>query len=244
MTDQRQRRVLITGGTSGIGAACVERLAAEGCEVAFTFRSDADGAQALAERCGARAYALDLADGEATAEVAKQIESELGRVNVLVHNAGFTRDALLAFLGEDAWQQVLDVNLTGVYRLTRALLRGMLLERWGRLVTIASLSGVIGHAGQAHYSAAKAGAIAMTKTVALEGAAYGVTANAIAPGFVDTAMLDAIPEKRRRAMIDAVPLRRVGRPEEVAALVAYLASEDSGYMTGQTLRLDGGLCMA
>ncbi|MEM8960491.1 MAG: 3-oxoacyl-ACP reductase FabG [Acidobacteriota bacterium] len=239
-----ERVALITGGTSGIGAACVRRLAVDGCRVAFTYRSDAEAAAELADEVGATAYQLDLVDAEAQAEVLSRLEAEVGRVTVLVHNAGATRDTLLPFLTEETWDAILDVNLHAVYRLTRALIRGMLQARWGRVITIASLSGVIGHAGQAHYSAAKAGLIGFTKAVALEGAKFNVTANAVAPGFIDTDMLAAIPEAKMKAYLEAIPLRRMGRPDEVSALVGYLASDAAAYMTGQTLRLDGGLVMA
>jgi 3-oxoacyl-[acyl-carrier protein] reductase len=165
-------------------------------------------------------------------------------VTILVHNAGVIRDALLAFLSEDDFELVLDVNLRGVYRLTKALLRSMLGQRWGRIVTIASASGLVGQLGQTHYGAAKAGVIAFTKALAREVATYGVTANSIAPGFIATDMLAGLPAKKLEKYLEGVPLGRVGRPEEVAHVVSFLASERAGYITGQTIRVDGGLIMS
>ncbi len=238
------RTALVTGAAGGIGAACARELAARGCRVAITYRSQREPAQRLAAELGARAYALDLRDAAEVKRVAAAVEDDLGAVGVLVHNAGLIRDSLLAFLPEKDWDEVMDVNLKGPYVLTKALLKGMLKTRWGRVISIASASGVGGQIGQTHYSAAKGGLIAFTKALAREVASYGVTANAVAPGFIDTEMLSSVPPQKLQQYLAEVPLKRIGRPEEVAALVAYLASEEAGYMTGQVLRLDGGLIMA
>jgi NAD(P)-dependent dehydrogenase (short-subunit alcohol dehydrogenase family) len=238
------RAALVTGAAGGIGAACARALAERGCRVAITYLSRPEQALSLAEEIGARAYPLDLRDTSAVKEVAAAVEADLGAVEILVHNAGLIRDSLLAFLPEKDWDEVMDVNLKGPYLLTKALLKGMLKARWGRVISIASASGVGGQVGQTHYSAAKAGLIAFTKALARETAGYGVTANAVAPGFIDTEMLASVPPAKLADYVADIPLQRLGRAEEVAALVAYLASEEAGYMTGQVLRLDGGLILA
>ena len=238
------RTALVTGAAGGIGAACARALAARGCRVAVTYRSRREPAERLAAEIGGPAFGLDLRQTVEIKRVAAAVEEELGAVEILVHNAGLIRDSLLAFLPEKDWDEVMEVNLKGPYLLTKALLKGMLKARWGRVISIASASGVGGQVGQAHYSAAKAGLIAFTKALAREVAGYGVTANAVAPGFIDTEMLSALTPQRLEQYVAEIPLKRLGRPEEVAALVAYLASEEAGYMTGQVLRLDGGLIMA
>lgn len=240
----QNRVALITGGSTGIGAACARSLAASGHRVALTYRTHREEAVALAGEIGAVAYEVEIADPIAVRALAERVAGELGPVQVLVLNAGLIRDSLLAFLSESDWDAVFDVNLRGHFVLTKAVLKGMLRSRWGRIVSVASLSGLSGQVGQAHYSAAKAGLIAFTKTVAREVAAYGVTANAVAPGFIDTSMLAGLSEAKLREYVEGIPLKRLGRPEEVAALVAFLASDDAAYITGQTLRIDGGLITA
>ena len=235
---------LITGGSAGIGAATARLLAERGMRVAVTYLSRREEAEAVAAEVGGRAYPLDVGDSGQIKQLAGKVEADFGPVQVLVHNAGMIDDSLLVFLSEDKWDRINDVNLKGPYLLTKALIKGMLSQRWGRVISIASESGVLGHVGQAHYSAAKGGLIAFTKALAREVCSFEVTANTIAPGFIDTQMLAPIPAKKLKAYVESVPMKRMGRPEEVAALVAFLASDEAGYITGQTLRIDGGLVMA
>jgi len=242
MTDSKI--ALVTGGSGGIGAACARLLAARGFRVAVTYRGRERVARELAEEIDGRAYALDLSDLQQIRGLAQAIEEDLGTVQVLIHSAGMIRDALLPFLSEADWDLIHAVNLKGPSLLTKAFIKGMLRERWGRVVAIASASGIMGQVGQTHYSAAKGGLIAFTKALAREVARYGVTVNAVAPGLIDTEILADVPEKAMASHLARIPLGRLGRPEEVAGLVGYLVSEEGGYVTGQALRVDGGLIMA
>jgi 3-oxoacyl-[acyl-carrier protein] reductase len=232
---------LVTGASKGIGAAIAKALAEDGWHVAVNYRSDEDGAKAtvkaIADAGGkAAAFHADVSNG-APDELFKQVEEELGPVIALVNNAGVTADGLAIQLDDEAWDRVIGTNLTAAFRLTRRAMRPMIKARYGRIVNVASVVGPRANAGQSNYAAAKAGLIGMTKTVAAEVARRGVTVNAVAPGFIETEMTKDIPE----AVVEAIPARRVGTPEDVAAAVRFLASEDAGYVTGTTLFVDGGM---
>jgi 3-oxoacyl-[acyl-carrier protein] reductase len=233
---------LVTGASKGIGAAIARALAADGWHVAVNYRSDEDGANATVKAiadAGGTAVALhaDVANG-APDELFKQAEEELGGpVLALVNNAGVTADGLAIQLDDEAWDRVIGTNLTAAFRLTRRAMRPMIKARYGRIVNVASVVGPRANAGQSNYAAAKAGLIGMTKTVAAEVARRGVTVNAVAPGFIETEMTKDIPD----AVIEAIPARRVGAPDEVAAAVRFLASDDAAYVTGTTLYVDGGM---
>ena len=235
---------LVSGAGGGIGAAVARALARQGASVAVTYRTHRESAESVAAEIGGRAYELDLRKPEDFGVLAERVAADLGGVQVLVHNAGVTKDGLLAFMSEEDWDAVVDVNLKGAFRLTKAFLKGMLSRRWGRMISIASVSGITGQVGQANYSAAKAGLIAFTKTLARESAAFGITANTVAPGLIDTEMLAGLPARKLEEYLKGVPLARIGKPEEVAELVAFLASDAAAYITGQTLRVDGGMVMA
>ena len=233
---------LVTGASRGIGAAVAAALAAEGWPVGVNYRSDEEGAARVAEEIAAAGgtavpIAADVADPDAAAALFAELEERLGPVLVLVNNAGVRDDGLAVQLDDDAWQRVLDTNLSAAFRLTRRAVGPMIRARFGRVVNIASVVGPKANAGQANYAASKAGLIGFTRTVAVEVARRGVTVNAIAPGFIETDMTDDLPD----AALDAVPARRAGTPEDVAACVRFLASEQAAYVTGTTLTVDGGL---
>jgi 3-oxoacyl-[acyl-carrier protein] reductase len=231
---------LVTGGGRGIGAATARALAADGWPVAVNFRSDAEAAQAVVASLPTQGVAIqgDVSDPEAADAIFAAAEEALGApVLVLVNNAGVTADNLSPALTDDDWDRVVDTNLSGAFRLTRRALRPMLRARFGRIVNVASVVGLKANPGQANYAAAKAGLVGMTKTVAAEVARRGITVNAVAPGFIATEMTASLTN----GYLDHVPARRAGTPEEVAACVRFLVSEDAAYVTGTTLTVDGGL---
>lgn len=244
MFDLTDRCALVTGASGGIGGAIAEAFAARGARVALSgTRADALGE--LAGRIGSAAAVLpcDLGDPGAVDALVGRAEDAMGRVDILVNNAGVTRDGLFLRMRDADWRTVLDINLDAGFRLARAALRGMTRRRHGRLIAVSSVVGVAGNPGQANYAASKAGMIGMTKAVAAEVAARGVTANCVAPGFIETAMTDALDEGQRARILDRVPGRRLGLPAEVAAAAVYLASDEAAYVTGQTLHVNGGMVM-
>ena len=238
----REGGAVVTGASRGIGAAIARALAAEGWPVVVNFRSGEDAAAEVVrdiEGAGGRAEAVraDVGDAAQADGLLRDAQEAFGPVLVLVNNAGVTADGLSPTLGDDAWQRVVDVNLTASFRLTRGALRPMIKARFGRIVNVASIVGLRANPGQANYAAAKAGLIGMTRTVAAEVARRGVTVNAVAPGFIATDMTAGLDEQ----LAEHIPARRVGRPEEVAAAVRFLASDEASYVTGTTLTVDGGL---
>jgi 2-hydroxycyclohexanecarboxyl-CoA dehydrogenase len=243
------KTALVTGGASGIGAACCRRLAAEGARVAVC-DVNAEGANEVAAEIDAQAFAMDVTDPESVREAADSAGLALGPIELLVNNAGTDLFGFFKDTDEALWQKIVDINLLGVMRATHAVLPGMIERGGGRIVNIASEAGRVGSNGSAAYSAAKGGVIAFTKTIAREGARYGVLSNAIAPGPIDTPLLNRAPaelgdlgKKVIEVMVGSTVLRRMGTPDEVAAVVAFLCSEDSSYVTGQALGVSGGLAM-
>jgi 3-oxoacyl-[acyl-carrier protein] reductase len=238
------RAALVTGASGGIGAAIARTLHAQGAAVALSGTRRA-ALESLAAELGERAFVCpaDLRDAAAADALVEVAEAAAGPLAVLVNNAGLTRDGLALRMGDADWQAVLEVDLAAPFRLARAALRGMLRRRAGRIVNISSIVGATGNAGQANYAAAKAGLIGMTKALAQEVASRGITVNAVAPGFVATAMTEKLTEQQRAKLTEAIPLGRIGRPDDVAAAVLYLASEEAGWVTGATLHVNGGMAM-
>ncbi len=239
---------VVTGAGRGIGLAVAERLAAEGAAVAVVSRSESN-AQAAAAKLGggdqtkARAYAVDVADASAVQVMAAKVLEDFGRVDILVNNAGVTRDTLAMRMSEEDWSAVIQTNLSGAFHVTQGFLRSMLKQRSGRIINISSIIGLIGNAGQANYAASKAGLIGLTKSLAKECASRGILVNAIAPGFIVTDMTEVLSEEVKSGVLKQIPLGRLGAVEDIAAAVAFLASDDASYITGQVLTVDGGMVM-
>jgi 3-oxoacyl-[acyl-carrier protein] reductase len=237
---------LVTGASRGIGAAIATQLASLGATVIGTATSPA-GATAIGERLasmGGHGRVLDVTDGAAVDALIDSIATEFGSISVLVNNAGITRDNLLLRMKEDEWQSILDTNLTSVYRTSKAVLRGMMKARKGRIISIASVVGATGNPGQSNYAAAKAGIIAFSKSLAKEIGSRGITVNVVAPGFIDTDMTRELPETARDGLIGQIALGRLGQPQDIAQAVAFLAGPGASYITGETLHVNGGMHMA
>lgn len=245
--EKHDRKVaLVTGASRGLGRAVALRLARDGVRVAVNYRSrDEEASQVVDEivKNGGTAlpWKTDITDAQQVRSMIKSIVQEWGRLDILVNNAGIVRDNLLLRMPDDAWDEVLNTNLRGAYLCTKYALRPMMDAGWGRIINIASLAGVIGSAGQANYSAAKGGLIAFTRSVAREAGPKGITANAIAPGFIITDMTDNLPPEMREMVMGRIPLGRFGKPEDVAELAAFLAGEPAGYITAQVISVDGGI---
>jgi 3-oxoacyl-[acyl-carrier protein] reductase len=244
MFDLAGKGALVTGATGGIGWSVAEALHARGARVAVS-GTRAERLEELKAKLGERIEILpcDLRDRVAVAKLAEDAEKAVGQVDVLVNNAGITHDNLFMRMKDDEWDDVIAVNLTSVFVLTRGILRGMMRRRYGRIVNIASISGVFGNPGQGNYAASKAGLVGMTKSLAREVAARGITANCIAPGFITTPMTDALTPKQIEMIAAAIPVAKFGKPEDIAAAVVFLASEEAGYITGETVHVNGGMVM-
>ena len=237
---------LVTGGSRGIGRAIALKLAQDGCDVAILYagrREAADETVALLEQAGSRALAIqcNVADGAAAEAAVKEVEAQLGPIAVLVNNAGIVRDGLAMRMSSEDFRAVLDVNLTGAFHMIRACLPQFVRRRSGRIINITSVSGMMGNPGQANYASSKAGLIGLTKTIAREVASRGVTVNAVAPGFIETDMTASMNESAQQKGLSAVPLGRIGKPEDVANAVCFFAGDGAGYITGCVLKVDGGM---
>ncbi|RCS72961.1 3-oxoacyl-ACP reductase FabG [Vibrio casei] len=235
---------LVTGASRGIGRAIAELLVSRGATVVGTATSES-GAQAITDYLGSngKGLALNVTDADSVAGTIKTINEEFGGIDILVNNAGITRDNLLMRMKDDEWQDIIDTNLTSIFRLSKAVLRGMMKKRCGRIINVGSVVGTMGNAGQVNYAAAKAGVIGFTKSMAREVASRGVTVNTVAPGFIETDMTKALNDDQRAATLSQVPAGRLGDPREIASAVAFLASDDAAYITGETLHVNGGMYM-
>ena len=244
MFDLTGKRALVTGASGGIGGAIARGLHEQGATVAIS-GTRRDALDALAGELDGRTHILpaNLIETGAADKLIADAEAAMGGLDILVNNAGITRDGLAMRLKDDDWAAVIELNLATVFRLTRAALKGMMKQRSGRIISIGSISGVIGNPGQANYAAAKAGIVGMSKAIAQEVATRGITVNCVAPGFIATAMTDAVSEKTRERFLSGIPLGRLGTVEEVAACVAFLAADEASYVTGQTLHVNGGMAM-
>jgi len=242
--DLSGKTALVTGSTRGIGRAIAETLANCGARVGVVGRDETRAKEVAAEFSpDARGFACDVGDPAAVASLVERAEAELGAVDILVNNAGLTRDNILLRLKDDDWDAVLDANLRGAFVAIRSVTRGMMKRRWGRIINIASVVGLVGNKGQANYAASKAGLIGLTKSVAKEFASRNILANVIAPGFIETDMTAAMTDDAKKLLFTQIPLERLGKPQDIASLTAFLSSEHATYITGQVFVVDGGMVM-
>jgi 3-oxoacyl-[acyl-carrier protein] reductase len=240
------RVAIVTGGARGIGRGIVERLVRDGARVAFTYNSSPDAANELAATLGEErvmAVKCDVTSTEAVTELVEKVVSAWGKIHILVNNAGITKDTLVMRMSREDFESVLTTNLTSAFLTSKAVLRPMMGERWGRIINIASIVGLVGNPGQANYVASKAGLIGMTKSMAREVASRNILVNCIAPGYIQTDMTSKLNESQQAELQNQIPLKRIGAPEDIAAMVAFLASEDASYITGQVFAVDGGMTM-
>ncbi|HBY12325.1 MAG: 3-oxoacyl-[acyl-carrier-protein] reductase [Paracoccaceae bacterium] len=244
MYDLNDKSALVTGASGGIGSAIARKLHAAGAKVALSGTRQ-EPLERLAEELGERAYILpcNLSDMAAVEVLPKQAIETLGSLDILVNNAGITRDNLFMRMSDEEWQSVIDVNLTATMKLCKGALRGMMKSRWGRIINISSIVGATGNPGQGNYAASKAGMVGMSKSLAYEVASRGITVNVVAPGFIATAMTDKLADDRKEAILAQIPAGRMGAAEDIASAVAFLASDGSGYVTGSTLHVNGGMAM-
>jgi 3-oxoacyl-[acyl-carrier protein] reductase len=244
MFDLAGKTALVTGASGGIGGAIARALHAQGATVVLSGTRVA-ALEALQNELGSRAHraVCDLADAASVEALPKTVEAVAGPIDILINNAGITRDNLSMRMSNEEWDQVIAVDLTAAFRLSRAVLRGMMRKRWGRIVSITSVVGVTGNPGQCNYAAAKAGLVGMTKSLAAEVASRNITVNCVAPGFIVTPMTDVLNEDQKKAVLGRIPAGRIGSPGDVAAAVVFLASNEAGYITGQTLHANGGMAM-
>lgn len=244
----KDKVALVTGASRGIGAAIADTLGAMGATVIGTATSEA-GAEKISVRFAEKGFAgagkvLDVTSAESLAVLLESVKAEFGAPTILVNNAGITKDNLLMRMKDEEWASVIDTNLSAVYRVTKACLRDMTKARWGRIVNISSVVGSMGNAGQSNYAATKAGVAGFARSLAAEVGSRGITVNTVAPGFIDTDMTKVLPEAQREALMSRIPLGRLGEPEEIASVVAFLASDAGGYVTGETIHVNGGMYMA